>query len=392
MPDFLDQLFMLLFAAARTAIFDVGSLMAVLMLAFGVIDYRMGGRIRDTFVRRHLDKPVLMTLFALIPADGTLLFEYSLYRRGSIRFGSLTAGILGIGEEATYLVISYNPLAFALIAAIKLVSGAVTGSILNRIYKSPDRAAALRAADAAATVDEDVIKADENFHELPDKFRHKLHHFRYHVLGSAFWIFFAVCLALNMLLAALERMSGFQSSRIEALGIPLFDWLAMVFLLVLVIYRIIVRFTTREFGKIFEHEFEDQLDAIGDLAETCATVILLIFIMTFFVDAAVFVVGLERIAVLLQGKAIITILLGAVIGLVPGTGASLAFTTLYFRLAGTAGALPFAALLACSVALIGDSQFIGVQMIPKSQKLAHLIAFGVAIVVGLVAQAVVALL
>lgn len=381
-----------MFAAARTAIFEVGSVMAVLMLVFGIIDYRKGDAIRSVFAKRRLDQPILMTLFALIPADGTLLFEYSLYRRGAIRFGSLTAGILGIGEEATYLVISYNPLAFALIAAIKLVSGAITGGVVNRIYRAPERAEALRAADAAASIDENVLKADENFHELPDKFRHKLHHFRYHLLGSAFWIFFAVCLAINLAIVAVERAFGFQSSRIEALGIPLFDWLAMVCLMALVLYRLIVRMTTREFGKIFENEFEDQVDAVGDLAESSSKVIMLIFVMTFLVDAAVALIGLESIAGLLHGRAAIAILLGALIGLVPGTGASLAFTTLYFRLAGTSGALPFGALLACSIALIGDSQFIGIQTIPKSQRIAHAVAFGVALAVGFLTQMVMACL
>jgi len=383
MISFVDQLFELFFSAAFTAIFEVGSIMAILMLVFGILDYRYGEALRKTITNRRLDRPVLMTLLSLIPVDGTLLFQYSLYRRRSIRFGSLTAGIIGIGEEATYLVVSYNPLAWLAIAAIKLATGLLAGGVLNHVSRVEKITASFHAADEEASRDEAVLKADENFHELPDKFRHKLHHFRYHRLGLGYWIFFMVCLSLYLLISLADHVFQFPSDRISALGIPLIKWIAVLGLFMVFMYRTIIRMTTREFGKIYEHEFEDQGDAIGDLAETCSSVIVLIFFMTFLVDALIGFVGLDRIAGLLKGHGLLAILIGALVGLVPGTGASLAFTTLYFKLAGTSGALPFAALLACSMALIGDSQLIGRQIIRRSQSAAHWIAFGLAIVVGL---------
>ena len=118
----------------------------------------------------------------------------------------------------------------------------------------------------------------------------------------------------------------------------------------------------------FEHEFEDLGDAIGDLAETCATVILFIFLMTFLVDSLVSIIGPERLGSLFAGRGYLTVIAGAIVGLIPGTGASLAFTSLYFSLADTPGAMPFAALAACSIALIGDSQFVGNKMLRHSQR------------------------
>ena len=96
----IDRLMSIAFASAHTAIFDIGSLMAVLMLVVGVLDYYKGEQLRQLIERRRLDRPELMTALSLIPVDGTLLFQYSAYRRGSIRFGSLLAGIIGNREEA----------------------------------------------------------------------------------------------------------------------------------------------------------------------------------------------------------------------------------------------------------------------------------------------------
>lgn len=384
MEPFLDQLFERFFAAAFTAIFEVGSIMAVLMLVFGILDYRYGEKLRHLIVEKRLDRPVLMTLLSLIPVDGTLLFQYNTYRRKSIRFGSLTAGIIGIGEEATYLVVSYNPIAWLAIAACKLVVGTLVGALLNGLPMLQKPIARLHSEDESLALNEDILKADENFHELPDKFRHKLHHFRYHRLGRAYWIFFSVSLFLYLLISVLDHIFHIPTTLVDALGIPLINWIAVVGLLMVVMYRMMTKMTTHEFGKIYEHEFEDQGDAVGDLAESCSNVIILIFVMTFLVDTLIAIIGLERIAVFLQGRAILAILVGALFGLIPGTGASLAFTTLYFKLAGSPGALPFAALLACSIALIGDSQFIGREIIRKSQKHAHWIAFGAALIVGLI--------
>jgi len=378
----IDEIFKNAFASAHTAIFDVGSVMAVLMLVFGVLDYKHGENLRQLIERKKLDQPLIMVGLSLIPVDGTLLFQYNLYRRGSIRLGSLLSGVIGIGEEATYLILTYNPLAWLLMAGIKIVTAVVAGGTFNAMKSATRLSSRLQEKDAEASIDQEAIEADENFHELPDKFRHKLHHFRYHQLGKAFWVFFAVAFLIEMALNLLSQFNIVDPDRQMALGIPYVSWLAMLALFIVVIYRLLVRLTTREFGKIFEHEFADTGDAVGDLAETCAKVILLIFLMSFAVQTLISLVGMDLLTQFFAGRGLLAVLIGAALGLIPGTGASLAFTTLYFTLNGTPGAMPFAALAACSIALIGDSQFIGHSQLRHSQRTVHLIAFALALLVG----------
>ncbi len=380
----LDTLFICAFSSASSAIFEVGSIMAILMLIFGILDYRLGDRLRAFIEARRLDQPWVMAILALIPVDGTLLFQFATYRRRSIRLGSLLGGLIGIGEEATYLILSYQPLTWLTIAGIKLLTATGFGALLNRLPGAKKWTEQLHEKDNAVLMGSDTLQADENFHELPDKFRHKLHHFRYHILGKFFWIFFSIALLLELSLNIFAKISGRDLDALQVLGIPMFHWLAMLGLMVIVIYRIVITFITREFGKIFEHEFEDTGDAIGDLAETCASVILLIFLLTFAVETTVTLIGTDRLASFFAGKGILTIVIGALIGLVPGTGASLAFTTLYFVLAKTSGALPFAALLACSIVLIGDSQIVGSQQIRHSQRFLHTITFAIGLAIGLI--------
>ena len=378
----IDQLFLIMFESAQTAIFELGSIMAVLMLAFGILDYKKGDQLRDTIIHKKLDRPSVMLGLSLIPVDGTLLFQYSAYRRGSIRFGSLLAGIIGIGEESTYLIWAYQPLAWFWLVVIKAVIALPVGFMLNKSKTMYRLAEKLTKQDQTDPQEEELLAADENFHELPDKFRHKLHHFRYHTLGKAFWIFFAAAFLVKMLLLLLDRLQLLNIDEVIILDVPILSWMGMVALFIVVFYSLIIRMTTREFGKIFEHEFEDVIDAIGDLAETCANIILIIFVMTFAVQGTIHLIGLENIEALFAGRGALAVLLAALIGLIPGTGASLAFTALYFALSGTQGALPFAALAACSIALIGDSQFIGARQIRQTQKTAHAIAFGLALTAG----------
>lgn len=378
----IDQIFTDAFNSAYRAIFEVGSIMAILMLVFGILDYKYGDKLRNIIITRKLDKPLIMVGLSLIPVDGTLLFQYSTYRRGSIRFGSLLAGIIGIGEEATYLIISYQPLAWLMLAGIKIILALVSGNLVNHNPAIMKKAEKWRETDKYLSIDQNAVQADENFHELPDKFRHKLHHFRYHKLGRAFWAFFATAFMIEITLNFLTDLKVLDASKLEAMGIPFVSWLAMIGLFVVMIYRLLINFTTKEFGKIFEDEFEDTGDAVGDLAETCSSVILLIFSLTFIVQTIISLIGMDRLANLFAGRGLLAVLIGAIIGLIPGTGASLAFTTLYFALAGTTGALPFAALAACSIALIGDSQFIGSRQLRISQRAAHLIAFALALVSG----------
>jgi hypothetical protein len=380
----IDKIFTIAFSSANTAIFDVGSIMAVLMLIFGILDYKYGERLRHFIAARHLDKPVIMTGLALIPVDGTLLFQYSAYRRRSIRFGSLLGGMIGIGEEATYLIMTYQPVAWLILAGIKLVVSLIFGSLFNSIPGLGKKSEKWAQEDAAASIDEDAVQADVNFHELPDKFRHRLHHFRYHQLGTAFWIFFGSAFLIHSALSLMERLNWISAGQLVALDIPYVSWLAMIALFIVAVYRLVVRFTTREFGKIFEQEFEDTGDAVGDLAETCATVILLIFVVSFIVQTIVQMIGMERLGSVLASSGLLAVLIGALVGLIPGTGASLAFTALYFALQSSGNGIPFAALVSCSIALIGDSQFIGGRLIKKSQRVGHTIIFVIALLIGMI--------
>ena len=378
-----DQLIEIAFSSAYTAIFEVGSVMAVLMLLFGILDYRYGDKLRLLIEKRRLDKPAVMLGLSLIPVDGTLLFQYNLYHRRSIRFGSLLAGIIGIGEESTYLILSYQPLTWLVLAGIKLVLALTAGGVLNRLPVIAKKAESWHLADADAREKPEVKEADENFHELPDKYRHMMHHFRYHQLGTFFWAIFGTAFLIQVVILFLEQTGKFQHEDLQALGIPFVSWLSMIVLFVVITYRLITRLTTKQFGKIFDYEFEDTGDAVGDLAESCASVILLIFLMMFAVESILAVIGPETLTQFFAANGLLSVIIGALVGLIPGTGASLAFTTLYFGLAGTTGAMPFAALASCSIALIGDSQFIGQHQIRMSQRIAHLIAFGLALISGL---------
>lgn len=381
----LDTIFSTAFEAAYSAIFEVGAIMAILMLVFGILDYKKGDQLRDFIIRRKLDRPFLMTLLALIPVDGTLLFQYSTYRKKGLRPGSLLAGMIGIGEESTYLIISYNPLAWLMIAGFKLIIGTVMGSSVNKIDDRKNFSENWHAKDHIISEDSKAIEADENFHELPDKFRHKFHHMRYHMLGKWFWIMFLVAFVIQIVLKVSAIVLSKPIESWQAMNIPLISWLAMSGIVVVFLYRLMSKLMTKEFGKIFEHEFEDAGDAVGDLAEICSGVILTIFSLTFLINLVIGIVGNERLSQLLSGRGLLAVAAAALIGLIPGTGASLAFTTLYFSLAGSGGALPFAALLTCSLALVGDSLIIGKKQIGYSQKRLHLITVITAFVIGLIA-------
>ena len=379
----LDTLAHALLDSANTAIFDVGAVMAILMLLFGLLDWFFGKKLRQVIRKRKLDRPELATAFALIPVDGTLLFQYETYRRGSLRFGTLFAGIIGIGEESTYMVLSYNPLYWLILAVVKLLIGTIGGRILNMRRFAP-HFAKLKEMDESSPADDKAREADENFHELPDKYRHRFHRFRYHALGMAFWFFFGTLFAVSILIHAADRFLGLPEDAIQALGIPLVHWFALLCLILTAFYAVIVHLATREFGKIFPDEFEDAGDAVGDLAEMCARIVLLIFVVSFLVQAATNLIGMELISKFFSGRGLLAVAVGALIGLIPGTGATLAFTAVFFTLQGTPGALPLAALMSSSIALIGDSQFVGSQTIRHSQRHAHLYAFIAALVSGVV--------
>ncbi|MCK7495868.1 MAG: hypothetical protein MZW92_36565 [Comamonadaceae bacterium] len=203
------------------------------------------------------------------------------------------AGIIGIGEESTYLILSASGL------AAPGWHQTDPGICLWRIIEPQQKTQSQKPNNGDWLTSNSVkVKKKQirwQVHELPDKFRHKLHHFRYHQLGKLSWIFFGVAFLFEIILQLLERFNWIDASLLEAMGIPFVSWLCMVGVFIIVIYRLLIRMTTHEFGKIFENEFEDTGDAVGDLAETCSSVILLIFLLTFAVQTIISLIGMDRL-------------------------------------------------------------------------------------------------
>jgi hypothetical protein len=163
-----------------------------------------------------------------------------------------------------------------------------------------------------------------------------------------FWFFIAVGLVLGVSLL-------FQVDVNSSFGIP---HIGTIIGIGGMIYCLIYMILGKRFLKNDEHEEEEQKifslkETLVHNAQDTAFVCVWVFIAYFVYELFVLFVGGEAVvASWMTATGLLAVIVGALIGLIPGCGPQIIFVSMYGK-----GMLPFAALLANAISQDGDALF-----------------------------------
>ncbi len=396
----------LLIASAENVFLQVGVFVGGMLLIFGLINYHTRGGFVNKLERNRGWQPVFGALLGLTPGCGGALFVMPLFVRGLVSFGTVVAALTSTAGDSAFVLISAQPMYAAVCYAGCFAVGVVTGYAVDfaGIGKKLGHIGRkhVEAAAKHRQIEEAIAEPPEQpgrvllTRELPhvghkegDAVDMAIHHGkkpRPLALGQwithrgyvAYWALIAVGLMLGILLL-------FQVD--VWLGIP---GLGLIVGVSGTAASLCLMIAGRTF--LADDDLEEQEHKLYSLRETLAHSAGDTAFATTWVFAAYFVyetcvfglgggdlsAGQEQLQQIMHAAGLLAVVVGALIGLIPGCGPQIIFVALFVK-----GMLPFSALFANAISQDGDALFPLIAMNRRSAFLATLVTTVPALVFGL---------
>ncbi len=376
--NFLD----IILGSAESAFLEVGVFVGAVLLLFGYINYKKSGSFIASIQRSKRWQPVIGALLGLTPGCGGAIFVMPLFFKKAVSFGTVVATLIATMGDSAFVIMASHPLQYLMISAISFIVAIITGyavdktSLGERLLESYSRKKksrdALKEKQDHAKHQEIIHKMNSTEegvishigHQEGDDIDFYLHHnlkghqelgtFGYHFThrGSYFyWGFIFVGLVLGiMLLAQLD---------VNTLFIPN---LGLVVGATGTLFSVLMMLMSKKFLRDDTHE-EAELKAMSlketfiHNAQDTAFVVTWVFVgflayelLVLLLGGGDYLAGQQLIETALLATGILSIIIGASVGLIPGCGPQIIFVALFAR-----GLVPFAALFANAVSQDGDA-------------------------------------
>ncbi|GIJ80938.1 Putative, 10TM heavy-metal exporter [Micromonospora phaseoli] len=122
------------------AFMQVGVYVAVMVALFGWLRWRYGDRVTDGLTRRPRLGPLVGALLGVTPGCGGAIILMPLYARGKVSFGTAVAALAATMGDSSWVIIAADP-EFALkIHALLFAVGLATGYAVDLLGVEPARA------------------------------------------------------------------------------------------------------------------------------------------------------------------------------------------------------------------------------------------------------------
>lgn len=361
------QIFEKLWSSAENAFLQVGVFVGAVLLIFGYINYKTQGRFVQKLENAKRLQPVIGAFLGLTPGCGGAIFVMPLYLKGTVTYGTVISTLVATMGDSAFVMISTRPLDYLIVSVISFVAAIISGYAVDGLKIdggfAKKREALLKknavSAQEHAKMQEGPVR--HIGHEDGDSIDMLLHHhkkgrhesslasrFIHNGAYKIFWVLVSVGLVLGISLL-------FQVDVNARFGIP---HIGTILGIGGMIYCLVYMILGKRFLKNDEHEEEEQkifslketlVHNAQDTAFVCVWVFIAYFVYELFV---IFVGGEAVVSSWMMATGLLSVIVGAVIGLIPGCGPQIIFVSLYSK-----GMLPFAALLANAISQDGDALF-----------------------------------
>ncbi|MCT4564209.1 MAG: putative manganese transporter [Maledivibacter sp.] len=408
----LNNIFEIVLASAENSFLQVGVFVGAVLLLFGYVDYKKSGEFVRKIEASKKWQPILGALLGLTPGCGGAIFIMPLFVKGRVSFGTVVATLIATMGDSAFVIISTLPFHYLLVSVLSFIAAIISGYIvdyykvgdklllnmnklskkeLKKLHEKAEHMTQNYECKNSQSCKEDIIS--HIGHEEGDEIDIALHHkakghqdhkslgYKFtHKSYLTYWGIISLGLILGIaLLFQVDVNSLFipNLGSIVGIGGTLFSILLMI------MGKKFLQDDTHEEAELKVMSLKETL--IHSAQET-AFVSTWVYVAYLIYEFGVFGLGGGNYAV---GEAIMTdamtsagfiaVIIGAVIGLIPGCGPQVIFVALF-----TKGMVPFAALLANAISQDGDALFPLLAIDRKSSLWATIITTIPAIIFGVI--------
>jgi hypothetical protein len=397
--------------SAEGAFLQVTVFVGAVLLLFGYINFKKQGGLVQNIAENKKWQPIIGAFLGLTPGCGGAIFIMPLYLRGSVTFGTVVAALIATAGDSAFVVISTIPLHFVLISLLSFSAAVATGYVVdyygigkNLILKKDKKTKeemegihegadhTLQHIECATMTGGQHDLITHIGHEEGDEIDLILHHkvkghqplgtLGYRVThggGWLYWLFISVGLVLGMMVLFQVDVNAFS---IPNLGMAVGVIGTFFSILLMVMGNKFLADDTHEESELKLMSMKETL--IHNAQET-AFVGTWVFVAYLIYGVVIFLIGRGDYAkgevvvqVFMTSAGLAAVIVGVLIGLIPGCGPQIIYVTLFVK-----GWLPFAAVVANAISQDGDALFPLLAMDRRSAIWATVITAIPALIVGL---------
>lgn len=407
----LKEILRLIVLSAENAFIQVTVFVGAVLLLFGYVDFLLSGRLVQKIENSKKLQPVIGAFLGLTPGCGGAIFVMPLFPRGSVSFGTVIATLMSTMGDSAFVLMTVMPKEYILVSIISFIVAVITGYIVD-MFPIGDRLLQKYRAEQQRknelqkkhqTMDHSIFTSETGIeHEEWSHIGHSegdaidliLHHgtkghqpintLGYKATHGSYTMYWIV-ISLGLILGIMDL---FQVD-LNALLIPN---LGTIFGVVGTTFSILMMIFSKKFLGVDTHEeSEMKLASLKETfihnAQETAFVGTWVFaaylayeLFVLFLGSGSYLVGETAITSFLTQTGLMAVIIGALIGIIPGCGPQIIFVTLYTR-----GLVPFAALLANAISQDGDALFPLIAIDKRSALWATVLNTFPALLVGIIA-------
>lgn len=344
------QLFELIMSTLSDAYLGVSIFIAATLAVFYALDRQMKSGLTQVLNRNSIFQVPVAALLGALPGCGGAIIVVTQFVNGQMSFGALVAVLIATMGDAAFLLLSREPQTALLVYGISLITGVLSGYLVNAIHGHHYLKSSQNKTD----------DADITIPRLPPKL-------------SAFFVLMLIPSTLFGLLEAFQYDSNQLFGRWAEL--ELVQWLG--FLGAVLCISVWISQPLDSWSARFAAKNEIKYLRETVIAETS---FISVWVIAGFLsyELLVYFTGLNFQAMFYNFGSL-AILFAVLLGFVPGCGPQIVLTTLYLN-----GVVPLSAQLANAISNDGDALFPAIALAPKAAIQATVYSAVPAAIIGVV--------
>ncbi|SHK15126.1 putative manganese transporter [Paramaledivibacter caminithermalis] len=408
----LKDIIEIILESAENSFLQVGVFVGAVLLLFGYIDYKKSGEFVRKIEQSKKWQPVLGAFLGLTPGCGGAIFVMPLFVKGKVSFGTVVSTLIATMGDSAFVIISTLPFHYLLVSILSFIAAIITGYIVD-YYKVGDKLLARMKRLPKEDLQKIHKKADhmtQNYecsnlkgckdelichigHDEGDEIDLALHHKvkghqEYNSLGYRFthegyrvyWLMISIGLILGI---ALLFQVDVNSLFIPNLGVVIGIGGTLFSIMLMIMGRKFLQDETHEEAELKVMSLKETIIHSAQetaFVSTWVYVAYLIYELSIFgLGGGNYVAGEAIMTGVMTSAGLMAVIIGALIGLIPGCGPQVIFVALF-----TKGMIPFAALLANAISQDGDALFPLLAIDRRSSLWATVITTIPAIILGVI--------
>jgi len=401
----LNNILDIFFKVAEGSFVNVTVFAGIAIIFFGYFNFKKDGSLIKTIQKNKKFQPLVGACLGLMPGCGGAILIAPLYIKKTVTFGTVVATLIATMGDASFLLMTKSPIIFLFVNIITFMTGVVSGYIIDFLkiekrfklnIKTLNKRTFNKSIFKKHTCNSVALKNNYQFqhigHEVGDEVDLALHHkennhksinsINFQIIHKGYILYFIIL--LFGLIIGITNLLGINFSEnlskiIAIIGIT--GALSSIFLM----------FAGHKY--FAEHTHEEEEIKLASLKETfihsikdIAFIGTWVFVAFFLYEIFIYFIGItnlttgnEIIIKLTASSRYYAIIIGALVGMIPGCGPQIIFVSLYLK-----GILPIEALIAHSISQDGDALLPLIAMDIKSSLALTIITTIIALITGFV--------